>query len=60
MATVPDDILLGDKASMQGYRLRSFVRDSAPLISTKFSTGEQGQSDLDLLKVKTWKSFKGG
>lgn len=54
------DIYLGDKSNLQGYRLRSLVRDSAPLIASKFSSGEQGQSDLDLLKVKTWKSCKGG
>lgn len=57
----PDyDILLGDHTGLQGYRVRSFVRDSAPLIAPKFSTGAQSQTDLDLLKSKSVDSFAGG
>jgi hypothetical protein len=59
-ANSPYDIYLGSKEALQGYRVRQFVRDSAPQIAPKFSSGAQGQSDLDLLKVKTWKSFRGG
>lgn len=54
------DIYLGDKASMRGYRLRSFVRDSAPLIAPRFSTGSQGQTDLDLLKSVSVDNVAGG
>jgi hypothetical protein len=54
------DIYLGDIASLQGYRCRSLMRDSAPLVASKFSTGSQGETDLDLLKNKSLKSLQGG
>lgn len=57
----PDyDILLGDHTGLQGYRVRSFVRDSAPLIASRFSTGSEGESDLNLIKSKTLKTVSGG
>lgn len=45
------DIYLGTKDNMQGYRVRQYTRDSAPLVASRFSTGAQGQTDLDLLKA---------
>ena len=45
------DIYLGTHDNMQGYRVRQFTRDSAPLVASRFSTGAQGQTDLDLLKA---------
>jgi hypothetical protein len=54
------DVYLGDILSLQGYRCRSLMRDSAPLVASKFSTGAQGETDLDLLKNKSLKSVQGG
>lgn len=54
------DLYLGDVTNLQGYRIKSMVRDSAPLVSSKFSTGKQGQSDLDLLKVESVANVGGG
>lgn len=54
------DLYIGDIASMQGYRCRSLTRDSAPLIAPKFSTGSQGQTDLDLLKSASLDDVAGG
>lgn len=44
------DLYLGDISSLSGYRVRSLRRDSAPLVASRFSSGQQGLSDLDLLK----------
>lgn len=60
MANSAYDIYLGDVSSLQGYRLRSLLRDSAPLIASRFSTGQQGQTDLDLLKSSSVDSLAGG
>jgi hypothetical protein len=54
------DLYLGDIGSLQGYRCRSLTRDSAPLIAPKFSTGSQGQTDLDLLKSMSLDDVAGG
>lgn len=54
------DVYLGDISSLQPYRARSFLRDSAPQIATRFSTGSQGQSDLDLLKSFSLDNVSGG
>ena len=54
------DIYLGDVSALQGYRCRSLQRDSAPLVANKFSTGAQGQTDLDLLKSVSIDSLSGG
>jgi hypothetical protein len=54
------DLYLGDVSSLQGYRCRSLVRDSAPLIAPRFSTGSAGQTDLDLLKSASIDSLEGG
>jgi hypothetical protein len=60
-ATTPlFDLYLGDIASLQGYRCRQLTRDSAPLIAPKFSTGSQGQTDLDLLKSASLDDVAGG
>jgi hypothetical protein len=60
MTTSLYDLYLGDVSSLQGYRCRSFTRDSAPLIASKFSTGSQGQTDLDLLKSASVDNLSGG
>ena len=60
MANSAFDIYLGDATSLQGYRCRSLVRDSAPLVASRFSTGQQGQSDLDLLKSASVDNLAGG
>lgn len=54
------DLYLGDISSLQGYRCRSYSRDSAPLIAPKFSSGAQGQTDLDLLKSASVDNVAGG
>jgi hypothetical protein len=54
------DVYLGDYNSLQGYRVRSLQRDSAPLIATRFSTGQTGQTDLDLLKSVSVDDLSGG
>lgn len=56
----PYDVYLGDLSFMTGYRVRSFVRDTAPLVAPRFSTGQHGQSDLDLLKSTAVTNFSGG
>lgn len=60
MANSLFDIYLGDISSIQGYRCRSLVRDSAPLVAARFSTGQPSQTDLDLLKVNSVDSLAGG
>jgi hypothetical protein len=54
------DIYLGDKSSLRPYRVASLVRDSAPSISPRFSTGQQGETDLDLLKSASVENVGGG
>ncbi len=54
------DLYLGDKSLIQGYRDRSLARDSAPQIAPRFSTGAEGQTDLDLLKSTSVDDFVGG
>lgn len=54
------DLYLGDIATMQGYRCKSFMRDSAPLVAPKFSSGAAGQTDLDLLKSRSIDNLAGG
>jgi hypothetical protein len=45
------DVLLGGAPDdLNGYMVRSFVRDTAPQVAARFSTGAPGQTDLDLLK----------
>lgn len=56
----PYDLYLGDIGSLQGYRCRSLTRDSAGQVAPRFSSGEQGQSDLDLLKSVSVDNFAGG
>lgn len=56
----PFDLYLGDISTLQGYRCRTFSRDSAPLVAPKFSTGAQGQTDLDLLKSVSVDNIAGG
>ena len=60
MANSLYDIWLGDKSDMRPYRVRSIVRDSAPSIAPRFSTGIQGQTDLDLLKSSSTNNLAGG
>lgn len=60
MSTSAYDLYLGDISSLQGYRCRSLLRDSAPLVSARFSTGAAGQTDLDLLKSTSLDSLSGG
>lgn len=54
------DLYLGDKSSISGYRVRNLIRDSAPLVAPRFSSGAQGQTDLDLLKSTSVDDFVGG
>lgn len=54
------DVYLGSKSALQGYRLRTLNRDSAPLIAPKFSSGAEGQTDLDLLKAVSVDDLSGG
>ena len=54
------DIYLGDIGSMQGFRCKSFIRDTAPIIAPKFSSGAAGQTDLDLLKSQSLDDVAGG
>jgi hypothetical protein len=54
------DLYLGDKSLIQGYRVRSLSRDSAPQIAARFSTGAEGQTNLDLLKSTSVDDFVGG
>lgn len=54
------DLYLGDKANIQGYRVRSISRDSAPQTAPRFSTGAEGQTELDLLKSASVDDFVGG
>jgi hypothetical protein len=54
------DLYLGDYTNLQGYRVRSLTRDSAPLIAPRFSSGAQGQTDLDLLKSVSVDDLSGG
>lgn len=57
----PDyDILLGDQATLQGYRTRFLIKSSASTIAPRFSTGAQSQSDLDMLKSASIDDFGGG
>lgn len=54
------DLYLGDIATMQGYRCSNHSRQTAPLLASKFSTGEAGETDLDLFKSKSVSDFAGG
>lgn len=56
----PYDIYLGDISSLQGFRCGQFSRDSAPLVASRFSTGAQGETDLDLLKSVSVEDLSGG
>lgn len=56
----PYDLYLGDIASLQGYRCRTLTRDSAAFVAPRFSSGDQGQTDLDLLKSVSVDDFSGG
>lgn len=60
MATSAYDVYLGDIATLQGYRCRSLLRDTAPLVAPRFSSGEQGETDLDLLKSVSLVDLTGG
>lgn len=54
------DLYLGDITDLQGYRVRNLSRDSAPLVAPRFSSGDQGQTDLDLLRSVSVDNFSGG
>lgn len=54
------DLYIGAKDSLQGFRCRSLVRDSAPLVAARFATGQPGQTDLDLLKSASVDNVSGG
>jgi hypothetical protein len=54
------DLYLGDMSLIQGYRVRSLSRDSAPQIAPRFSTGAEGQTELDMLKSTSVDDFVGG
>jgi hypothetical protein len=56
----PYDLYLGDIASLQGYRCRTLTRDSAPFVAPRFSSGDEGQTDLDLLKSVSVDDLSGG
>ncbi len=50
------DVLLGK----YGYRIRSLSLDSAPSLVPRFNTGEQGENDLDMLKIDGNDNYLGG
>lgn len=60
MAKPDYDIFLGAPATLTGFRTRAFDRDSAPLVAPRFSSGQQGQTDLDLLKSASLDNMDGG
>lgn len=61
MATTDFDIYLGAKDDLQGYMCSQLLpRDSAPLIAPRFSSGQQGDTDLDLVKANSIDNLAGG
>ncbi len=50
------DVYLGK----YGYRVRTFSMDSAPSIAPQFNSGQQGENDLDMLRIDGNDNFLGG
>ncbi|RKZ56090.1 MAG: hypothetical protein DRQ44_17055, partial [Gammaproteobacteria bacterium] len=50
------DVYLGK----YGYRVRTFSMDSAPSIGPQFNSGDQGENDLDMLKIDGNVNYLGG
>lgn len=54
------DVYIGGISTIQGYRCKSLLRDTAPIIAPKFASGAAGQTDLDLLKSASVDNLAGG